>query len=219
MLLAPSILAADLADLRGAVKICEDGGADLVHFDVMDGHFVPNLTFGIPVLDALSQGSDLPMDVHLMVSNPAELLDDYIDAGAQWVSIHWEVTDHLDRLMGKLRDRGVKAGVALNPATPVEVVFDVLGQLDFVLLMSVNPGFAGQSFLPYVLNKAQRLRKKIEEGGYAVQIEMDGGVGESNIGEVVAAGVDMCVAGSAIFGTEDPIATMARLRALAGGEA
>jgi ribulose-phosphate 3-epimerase len=218
MLLAPSILAADLADLRGAVKVCEDGGADLVHFDVMDGHFVPNLTFGIPVLDALSRDSDLPMDVHLMVSNPAELLDDYIDAGAQWVSVHWEVTDHLDRLMGKLRERGVKAGVALNPATPVEVVFDVLGQLDFVLLMSVNPGFAGQGFLPYVLHKAQRLRKKIEEGDYAVQIEMDGGVGESNIGEVVAAGVDICVAGSAIFGTEDPVATMARLRTLAGGE-
>jgi ribulose-phosphate 3-epimerase len=219
MLLAPSILAADLADLRGAVKTCEEGGADLVHFDVMDGHFVPNLTFGIPVLDALAQGSDLPMDVHLMVSNPAELLDDYVDAGAQWVSVHWEVTDHLDRLMGRLRERGVRAGVALNPATPVEVVFDVLGQLDFVLLMSVNPGFAGQSFLPYVLNKAQRLRKKIEEGGHAVQIEMDGGIGESNIGEVVAAGVDMCVAGSAIFGTEDPVATMARLRMLAGGEA
>ena len=218
MLLAPSILAADLADLRAAVKVCEDGGADLVHFDVMDGHFVPNLTFGIPILEALARDSDLPMDVHLMVSNPAELLDEYIDAGAQWVSVHWEVTDHLDRLMGKLRDRGVKAGVALNPATPVEVVFDVLGQLDFVLLMSVNPGFAGQSFLPYVLNKAQRLRKKIEEGGYEVQIEMDGGIGESNIGEVVAAGVEMCVAGSAIFGTADPVATMARLRDLAGGE-
>ncbi len=219
MLLAPSILAADLADLRGAVGTCVAGGADLVHVDVMDGHFVPNLTFGIPVLSAMASGTDLPMDGHLMVSNPAELLDKYIAAGADWMSVHWEVTDHLDRLLGQLRDQGVKAGVALNPATPVEVVSDVLDQLDFVLLMSVNPGFAGQEFLPYVLKKAQRLRRMIEEGGHSVQIEMDGGIGEGNIGEVVASGVELCVAGSAIFGAADPIAAMARLRALAGDPA
>ena len=204
MQLAPSILAADLADFRGALDICERGGADLVHVDVMDGHFVPNLTFGIPVLAALARATSLPMDVHLMVSNPDELLEEYVDAGASWISVHWEVTDHLDRTMSWLRDRGVRAGVALNPATPVEVLDDVLPALDFVLLMSVNPGFAGQPFVPYVLDKARRLHRTIRERGLPVIIEMDGGIGESNIAEVVGAGVEACVAGSAIFGTEDP---------------
>ena len=184
-MLAPSILAADLADLRGAVEACVEGGADLVHFDVMDGHFVPNLTFGVPVLEALSRDFDLPMDVHLMVSNPADLLDEYIAAGADWVTVHWEATTHLDRLMGQLREKGVKAGVALNPATPIEVLDDILAQLDYVLLMSVNPGFAGQSFIPYVLDKARRLRRKIDEKGLDLLIEMDGGVGAGNIAEVV----------------------------------
>lgn len=211
-MLAPSILAADLADLRGALDVCVEGGADLVHVDVMDGHFVPNLTFGVPVLAALSRQCDLPMDVHLMVSNPADLLDDYLDAGADWITVHWEATPHLDRLIGRLRDRGVKAGVALNPATPIEVLGDVLAQLDYVLLMSVNPGFAGQSFIPYVLDKARRLREQIAREGLDLLIEMDGGVGAGNIAEVVAAGVDICVAGSAIYGTESPVETMRQLR-------
>lgn len=215
MLLAPSILAADLSDLRGALGVCERGGADLVHVDVMDGHFVPNLTFGIPVLAALAEATTLPMDVHLMVSNPDALLADYVEAGANWVSVHWEVTDHVDRTVSWLRERGVKAGVALNPATPIEVLNDVLPALDFVLLMSVNPGFAGQAFVPYVLDKARRLKRRITERGLAVSIEMDGGIGESNIAEVVGAGVDACVAGSAIFGSDDPVATMQRLRGLA----
>ncbi len=215
MQLAPSILAADLADLRGALDICERGGADLVHVDVMDGHFVPNLTFGIPVLAALAEATSLPMDVHLMVSNPDALLREYVDAGADWISVHWEVADHLDRTMGWLRDRDVRAGVALNPATPVEVLDDVLPALDFVLLMSVNPGFAGQAFVPYVLDKARRLHRSIRQRGLDVTIEMDGGIGESNIATVVGAGVEACVAGSAIFGTDDPVATMRRLRTTA----
>ena len=215
MQLAPSILAADLADLRGALDICERGGADLVHVDVMDGHFVPNLTFGIPVLAALAEATSLPMDVHLMVSNPDALLREYVDAGADWISVHWEVADHLDRTMGWLRDQGVRAGVALNPATPVEVLDDVLPALDFVLLMSVNPGFAGQAFVPYVLDKARRLHRSIRERGLDVTLEMDGGIGESNIATVVGAGVEACVAGSAIFGTDDPVATMRRLRTTA----
>jgi len=211
-MLAPSILAADLGNLRGAVEVCRQGGAHLVHVDVMDGHFVPNLTFGVPVLEALARHSDLPMDVHLMVSNPADLLDDYIAAGADWVTVHWEVAEHLDRVLGRLREGGVKAGVALNPATPIEVLADVLSRLDYVLLMSVNPGFAGQRFIPYVLDKARRLRQRIDEEGLDLLIEMDGGIGERNIAEVVAAGVDICVAGSAIFGTENPVETMKRLR-------
>jgi ribulose-phosphate 3-epimerase len=221
MMLAPSILAADLADLRGALDACARGGADLVHVDVMDGHFVPNLTFGVPVLAALSRDSEIPMDVHLMVSNPSALLDDYVDAGASWITVHQEAATHLDRVLTHLRDRGVKAGVALNPATPIDVVADVLEQLDYVLLMSVNPGFAGQAFIPYVLDKARRLRRRIDDAGLEVLIQMDGGIGESNIADVVAAGVDICVAGSAVFGTPDPAATMARLRAVAreGAEA
>ncbi len=178
----------------------------------MDGHFVPNLTFGIPVLEALTRRCRLPMDVHLMVSNPAALLDEYIDAGAGWITVHWEVTDHLDRVLGHLRDRGVKAGVALNPATPVELLADVLDALDYVLLMSVNPGFAGQRFLPHVLDKARRLRRLAADRDTGLLIEMDGGIGERNIAEVVAAGVDICVAGSAVYGTEDPVETLGRLR-------
>lgn len=218
MLLAPSILAADLADLRGALDLCAAGGADVVHVDVMDGHFVPNLTFGVPVLAALSEASSLPMDVHLMVGNPETLLAEYVDAGADWISVHFEATTHLDRTVQWLRDQGVRAGVALNPATPIEVLDDVLPSLDFVLLMSVNPGFAGQAFVPYVLDKARRLSRRIAERDLQVGIEMDGGIGETNIAEVVGAGVDACVAGSAVFGTEDPVATMRRLRSLAGRE-
>ena len=218
MLLAPSILAADLSDLRGALDLCASGGADVVHVDVMDGHFVPNLTFGIPVLAALSEASALPMDVHLMVSNPETLLADYVEAGADWISVHWEATTHLDRTVAWLRERGVRAGVALNPATPVEVLDDVLPRLDFVLLMSVNPGFAGQEFVDYTLAKARRLSRRIAERDLAVGIEMDGGIGEENIAAVVGAGVDTCVAGSAIFAAGDPVAAMRRLRALAGRE-
>jgi len=218
MKLAPSILAADLADLAHAVQLCEQGGAELVHFDVMDGHFVPNLTFGVPVLEAVVRRTHLPVDVHLMVENPDRLLEDYLKAGAAMVSVHWEAARHLDRTLRLIRDRGARAGVVLNPATPVEVLSDILPSTDFVLLMSVNPGFAGQPFLPYVLDKARRLRGMIEERGLMVEIEMDGGLGRKTIRSAVEAGVDICVAGSAVYGTEDPAATMAQLRRLAIGE-
>jgi ribulose-phosphate 3-epimerase len=213
MRLAPSILAADLADFAGALAICEQGGADLVHFDVMDGHFVPNLSFGIPVLQALRRRTHLPLDVHLMVSNPDRLLDDYLAAGAARIAVHQEVSLHLDRLLAHIRQKGAKAGVALNPATPVEALVDVLPSLDFVLLMSVNPGFSGQAFLPRALDKARRLRQLIADSGAEVEIEMDGGIDRDNIAEVVAAGVDTCVVGSGIFAASDPVARMSELRA------
>jgi ribulose-phosphate 3-epimerase len=214
MRLAPSLLAADLADLAGALDLCERGGADLVHFDVMDGHFVPNLSFGIPVLKAVRARTRLPVDVHLMVSNPDRLLDDYLAAGASRVIVHWEAAPHLDRLLERIRKGGAEAGVAVNPATPVELLADALPRLDFVLVMSVNPGFGGQAFLPHALDKARRLRRMIEISGLPVEIEMDGGIDRDNIARVVSAGVDVCVAGSAIFGAGDPQAIMAEMSEL-----
>ena len=222
MRIAPSILAADLADLGGALEVCERGGADLVHVDVMDGHFVPNLTFGIPVLAALRKRTKLPLDVHLMVEDPGALLDDYLAAGADRVAVHWEATVHLDRLLSRIREGGAEAGVALNPTTPVEVLADALPGLDFVLLMSVNPGFAGQRFLPYVVDKAERLARMIgarrgRPDGREVEIEMDGGLDAETAPRAVAAGVEVCVVGSAIFGREDPLAAMAEIRSRAEG--
>ncbi len=204
MLIAPSLLASDLADLAGALEICGRGRADFLHIDVMDGHFVPNLSIGLPVVQALVKKTDIPLDVHLMVTNPERLLGEYIEAGARMISVHWEAARHLDRLLRQIRDAGVGAGIALNPATPVEFLADILAETDFVLLMSVNPGFAGQPFLPYTIKKALRLRAIIEKENLAVKIAMDGGIGAANIRRLGAAGVEICVAGSAVFGATDP---------------
>ncbi|HXU31360.1 MAG TPA: ribulose-phosphate 3-epimerase [Thermoanaerobaculia bacterium] len=225
MRIAPSILAADLADLAGALGVCERGGADFVHVDVMDGHFVPNLSFGIPVLAALKKRTRLPLDLHLMVTNPGELLDDYLAAGATSVAVHWEVVPHLDRLLDRIRRGGARAGVAINPATPVEQLIDSLPRLDYVLLMSVNPGFSGQAFLPHVLDKARRLRRLLvswapaglasSPGGAQIEIGIDGGIGRDNIRAAAEAGIDFAVVGSAVFGASDPAGEIAELRRLA----
>lgn len=211
MKIAPSILASDLADFATGLKQCEEGKAELIHVDVMDGHFVPNLSFGPPVVEAIRARTELPLDVHLMVSNPERLLDEYLKV-ADWVSIHWEAAIHLDGLVQQIRDQGKRAGVALNPATPVDVLDCILPSLDFVLLMSINPGFCGQTLLPYTLDKSRRLRAKLEERGLDVDIEMDGGIKDHNLAEVAAAGVDVAVIGSGIFGRPEPVAALQKLR-------
>jgi len=212
--LAPSILAADLANLAAALRICELGGADLVHVDVMDGHFVPNLTFGAPVVASLHRATRLPLDVHLMVTEPDRLLADYLRAGAARVSVHFEAATHLDRTLAAIRQGGALAGVALNPATPVEQLADILPACDFVLLMSVNPGFAGQPFLPYVLDKARRLQAMIQARRIDAFLEIDGGIGPGNALAAVEAGIRTLVAGSSVFGDADPVGAQHRLRAL-----
>jgi len=217
--IAPSLLAADLADLAGAARICAAGGADVLHVDVMDGHFVPNLTIGVPVVAALRRYTTLPLDVHLMVANPDRLLGDFLAAGADRISVHWEAATHLDRLLAQIREGGAMAGIAVNPATPIELLSDILPAADFVLLMSVNPGFGGQTFLPYVLDKARRLHSTILARRLDVFLEIDGGIGPANIRSVAEAGVRTLVAGSAVFGTDDPVAAQQQLRKLAEGSA
>jgi ribulose-phosphate 3-epimerase len=211
MILAPSILAADFGHLADELRKAERGGAGLVHVDVMDGHFVPNLTVGVPVVKAVRKATSLPIDVHLMIENADLFLDSFLEAGADWVSVHLEALPHLQRSVAHLRRRGARAGVALNPATPLSALEEILPELDYVLVMSVNPGFGGQSFIPSSLDKVRRLRGELSARGLAAQIEVDGGVDPSNVRELAQAGADVLVAGTAVFGGGDAEAGARRL--------
>lgn len=210
--IAPSILSADMANLKG--ELDRVAGADYIHYDVMDGHFTGNLTFGVDILKAVKRSTSVPVDVHMMVTNPDETADWYLDAGADMVTVHYEASTHLHRTITHIQERGAKAGVVLNPATPVCVLESIIDVADAVLLMSVNPGFGGQSFIPGTLAKLRELRAMCERHGVSPIIEVDGGVSSKNIAEVVAAGADMLVAGSAVFKSADPAAEVALLQEL-----
>ena len=212
--LAPSILSADFARLGEQIHEVEAGGAALIHVDVMDGHFVPNLTLGPAVTAAVRKVTQLPIDCHLMVEHPDRFIAAFAEAGADMISVHVETDRHIHRTLAAIRDLGCKAGAVLNPATPLHALDEILGDVDYVLLMSVNPGFGGQSMIRAVLDKAGRLRERIDAAGSDVRIEIDGGVDEGNLAEVAASGVDMIVSGSAIFGTDDPRETTRRMARL-----
>jgi ribulose-phosphate 3-epimerase len=215
--IAPSLLSADFARLADALAMAEEGGADLVHVDVMDGHFVPNLTIGPPVVKALKRATRLPLDVHLMIEKPEETLDRYLDAGADWISVHVEATRHLQRCLERIRRGGAKAGAAVNPGTPVGALAAAWGDLDFALIMSVNPGFGGQAFLRGSVARVRRAREAAAEAGARAVIEVDGGVDAGNAAELVEAGAEILVAGTAIYGQEDPKSAIGQLRAAARG--
>ena len=201
--LAPSILSADFANLGRDIDAVERGGADLIHVDVMDGHFVPNITIGPPVVNAIKRVAKVPLDVHLMIDDPDRYLDAFIDAGASMVSVHVEVLPHLHRTIGAIKKRGAKAGVVLNPSTPVVSIENVAGDVDFVLVMSVNPGFGGQVFIPRSLHKIRAVRALLDAAGNDAPIEVDGGIDLNTVASVVEAGGDVLVAGQAIFGQSD----------------
>ena len=213
--IAPSLLSADFVNLERDIKRLEEAGADWLHIDVMDGHFVPNLTIGPPVLKAIKTVTTLPCDVHLMIENPGRWVDAYCDAGADYLTVHVEATRHLHRVLQHIRGRGIKAGVSLNPHTPLSSIEEVLSDVDLILIMSVNPGFGGQSFIPNTINKLKRLKKMLSEKGINdVKIEVDGGVKLENIGEIAKAGADVFVSGSGILKQEnwkEVIAEMKRL--------
>jgi ribulose-phosphate 3-epimerase len=202
--LAPSILSADFAHLADQVHSAAEGGATLIHVDVMDGHFVPNITIGPPVVKSLRKVTDLPLDCHLMIENPDQYIPEFVEAGADWISVHQEACVHLNRVLHHIKDHGALAGVVLNPATPVETLTEVLDFVDYVLVMSVNPGFGGQKFIPGAVHKIRRLSEIRQSRGLNYRIEVDGGIALDTVGEVVRAGAEILVAGNAVFGQGDP---------------
>ena len=213
--IAPSILSADFAALGAAIAAAERGGADLIHVDVMDGHFVPNLTMGPPVVRSISKVAKVPLDIHLMIEEPDRYLEAFVQAGAAMISVHVEVLPHLHRTIQAIKELGAKAGVALNPSTPVVALEQIAGDVDHVLVMSVNPGFGGQTFIPRSESKIQAVRALLDRQGSAAPIEVDGGVDMSNAARIVEAGGTILVAGNSIFGTGDPERATRELRVAA----
>jgi ribulose-phosphate 3-epimerase len=213
--IAPSILASNLAKLGEEVKKVEEGGADVIHVDVMDGHFVPNISLGIPVVESLRKATRLPLDVHLMIEQPEEYIEDFIHAGAGRILVHQEATPHLDRALEMIREHGAQAGAAINPSTPVLMLSEVLDRLDTVLVMSVNPGFGGQKFIPNAVEKIRQLNQWRARYNARFRIEVDGGVDLGNVAELVQAGANTLVAGTSIFHTPDPAAAARQMRKLA----
>lgn len=214
---APSLLSADFARLADALALAEEGGADLVHVDVMDGHFVPNLTIGPPVVRSLKRATRLPLDVHLMIERPEETVAAYLESGADWVSVHVEATNHLQRCLEAIRRGGARAGAAINPGTPVSALSAVWNDLDFAVVMSVNPGWGGQPFLRTSFDKVRQARGEALGGGGRAVIEVDGGVDPGNAAELVEAGAEILVAGTSVYGQRDVVGAIATLRAAARG--
>ena len=210
--IAPSILSADFSRLAEEVRAVEKAGADVIHVDVMDGHFVPNITIGPLVVQGLKKLTSLPLDVHLMIENPERYVEVFAQAGSDWITIHAETCPHLKRMIKKVRQLRARPGIVLKPATPLKTLFPVLDEIDLVLIMSVNPGFGGQSFIPSTLKKIERLRKIVDQNRYPLEIEVDGGVKVENIREVSTAGGDVFVVGTGIFKTENYEKTIRRLR-------
>ncbi len=213
-MLAPSVLSADFSRLGEEVRAVEEAGADVIHVDVMDGHFVPNITIGPLVVKALRKVTNLPLDVHLMIENADKYIGDFAAAGADWITVHAEACPHLHRTIHAIRDLGKKPGVVLNPATPLEILEYIIDDVDLVMLMSVNPGFGGQSFIPSVLTKIRHLKKMIQERGLNVGIEIDGGVSPATMPSITEAGANIFVAGSAVFGKSDYKAAITELKKL-----
>jgi ribulose-phosphate 3-epimerase len=210
--IAPSLLASDLARLGEEVRALEKAGADLLHFDVMDGHFVPNITFGLPVIESVRKCTELPFDAHLMIENADRYLEDFQRAGCNWLSVHVEACPHLNRTLNRIRELGMKAGVAINPGTSLSSLDAVLEDADYILVMSVNPGFGGQKFVPSSLDRIRELKKKLEQRKFKTKIEIDGGIKDHNIGSVVGAGAEIIVVGTGLFASKDYASAIELLR-------